>query len=399
MKKVETKSVLSFLIAFFLCPVWVGDLQAQAQDIEKVKTRLQTAFDELYEQSKFPGGSASIVLPSGETITVVAGMADQEEKTAMKPSDRLMSASIGKTYVAGMAVSLILDGKLSLDDKVAEHLGENEWYDKIPNGEDITVAHLMRHQSGLPRYVFARQVWTDALDNPDMEWETGSQLEYIYDRKPVHKAGEGWAYSDTNYILLGLILEKLAQKPMYDFVKEEFLEPNQLHDTIPNDRREMPGLIQGYSSIFKPLGMPEKTLEDGKFVFNPKMEWCGGGFLSTSADLAKWAHVYFSGSVIDGDYVDLLANDAVDCGRMLGRNSKYGLGVIVRESNLGQSLGHDGGFPGYTSTMCYYQDKKIAASLMVNTDAPNAFSKRAYQILNELVETAIQPELNKKDNE
>ena len=393
------RSFLAFLLTAFLC------LQLSAQQTDSkltdsgtktpkdklaaIQAKLDLAVKQLHADSSFPGCSVSIVLPYGDVITATAGFADKENEIAIKASDRMMSASIGKTYFAATAARLIRDGKLSLEDKVSKHLGDHDGFERIPNSADISIAHIMRHQSGIPRYIFNRQVWKDATTDPDLQWNDGDQLKYVYDAKPLHPVGEGWAYSDTNYILLGLVIQKITGQSVYDIVQSQLLKPNGLNDTIPNDRRELPGLVQGHSTSFKGFGVPAEVVKNGKFVFNPQMEWCGGGFLCTSSDLARWAHIYFSGNAFDGDYVTILTSDAADSSRMLGPTSRYGLGVIIRDTSLGTALGHDGGFPGYSSTMAYFPDRKIAAAFMYNTDTRGAISKPAAKLMVELVESAL----------
>ncbi|GAG29982.1 unnamed protein product, partial [marine sediment metagenome] len=251
---------------------------------------------------------------------------------------RMMSASIGKTYFAAMAIDLIQQGKLRLDDRLSKFLADEDWFDRIPNSNELTIELLMRHQSGIPRYILNRKVWGDIMSDPDKKWRPGDQLTYIYDSAPLHPAGKGWAYSDTNYILLGLVLEKISGTGVYQYVNEKFLVPHKLTDTVPNNRREIPGLIQGYAKMFQGFGVPERVIEDGKFVFNPAMEWCGGGFACTSLDLARWAQLYFSGELFDNDYLELLQRDAA-LATMLGKGTRYGLGVMIRPSKLGEYLG------------------------------------------------------------
>ncbi len=378
------------LLSIVLLAVNIPCLTAKSQIVAQPSTDvINKKMAQLMSDSNFPGASFAIVLPNGDVVTSAVGKSSKEKKTALKESDLMMSASIGKTYFSAIALSMLLEKKLSLDDNVSKYLGTEKWYKQIPNHADITIAHLMRHQSGIPRYIFNRKVWEDAIKNPDMKWTPGDQLKYIYDANPVHPAGKGWAYSDTNYILLGLILEKITRKSVYELVNTELLTPHKLSETFPNNRREMPGLVQGYSSAFAVLGMPDKTIANGKFVFNPEMEWCGGGFLCTSRDLAKWAHILYSGNAIEGDYLGLLTGEAADSSRMLGPNSKYGLGVIIRKTDLGPMLGHDGGFPGYTSTMGYFPDHKISAALMYNSDARDSLTKPAHVVMTELVRAVI----------
>ena len=132
-------------------------------------------------------------------------------------------------------------------------------------------------------------------------------------------------------------------------------------------------------------------IDNGMFVFNPAMEWCGGGFASTSADLARWAKILFSGSAMEGDYLKIMTATPADASALLGPGARYGLGVIIRETELGPALGHDGGFPGYSSTTAYFPQHQISAAFMYNTDGRTALpDRRPYQVMIELVQIAVQ---------
>ncbi len=379
---------------FGLLILFVSNNHSNAQDSVvqnvpmKIKNRIQDQLAEIHSNSGFPGCSFSVVLPDKSTLCWTTGLASKEDNHSMKDSDRLMSGSIGKTYFAAIALDLIRQKKLTLDDKVSAHLGDNDWFKRIPNHQGLTIAALMRHQSGLPRYIQNRKLWTDIVSDPNKQWRQGDQLSYIFDDKPLHKVGDGWAYSDTNYILLGLVLESVSKQNVYTYVEETFLKPNQLTDTIPNNRRKIPGLIQGYTNIFQPFGIPEHVIDDGKFVFNPAMEWCGGGYANTSSDLAKWAHLLLSGDLLEGAYVDTMTSNAADA-NPLGADTKYGLGVMIRKTKAGELLGHDGVFPGYTSTTGYFPKHKIAAAFMFNSDGQPALNRPAHEVLVELVEIVV----------
>lgn len=356
---------------------------------DALRSKLSKRLKEVFDKANFPGGSVALILPDGNEMTLVVGKASKEDDVAMDPSNRLMSGSIGKTYFAAMAVDLIQQKKLSLADPVSKYLGTEDWFAKIPNGKSITIAHLMRHQSGLPRYIQSRQLWQQMMDDPDMVWKPGKQLSYIYDAKPLHAAGESWAYSDTNYILLGLVLEKLSARKVYDYVDEKFLKPNELNNTVPNNRREIAGLIQGYTQIFQALGIPEKVLSEGKFVFNPAMEWCGGGYASTPLDLACWGRILYSGALLDDGYIEMFTQGAVKA-PMLGKDTHYGLGGMIRKTKIGTMWGHDGTFPGYTSTMGHFPKHGVTAAFMFNSDGGQALAGPPHEVIVDLVEIVVQ---------
>lgn len=368
-------------------------INANVRDV--LRSKLTAHLKEVFDEADFPGGSVAMILPDGSEMTLVVGQASKEDDVAMNKSHRLMSGSIGKTYFAAMAADLIQQKKLFLADPVSKYLGDQDWFAKIPNGKSMTIAHLMRHQSGLPRYIQSRQLWQQMMDEPDMLWPPGKQLTFIYDAKPLHAAGESWAYSDTNYILLGLVMEKLSGKKVYDYVDEKFLKPNELNDTVPNNQREIAGLIQGYTKIFQALGIPEKVLSEGKFVFNPAMEWCGGGYASTPLDLARWGRVLYSGALLEAGYIEMITKDAVKA-PMLGKDTNYGLGVMIRKTKAGTLWGHDGTFPGYTSTMGHFPKHGVTAAFMFNSDGGQALAGPPHDVIVDLVEIVVQ-ELGAKE--
>jgi D-alanyl-D-alanine carboxypeptidase len=335
---------------------------------ERIANRCQQALDELFAHGHFPGGSAALILADGSEQTFTVGVA--AEQRPMQPTDRMLAGSIGKTFVAATALRWIATGKLSLDARAAEYLGELEWFERLPNAERITVQQLLRHQSGLMRYELDRAFWKDLLADPDKSWQPAELLAYVLDRKPLFAAGEGWSYADTNYIVLGMVIEKVTGKPVFEDIRNHLLEPHGLRDTLPSDQRKLPGLIEGTSGFARQLGIPEQVIQDGAFVINPQFEWCGGGFLSTPLDLARWARVLFTGKAFAEPYLEPMLDAVAAPG--LGANTRYGAGVIVRETTAGPLHGHDGMFPGYLSTMGYFPAVGCAAAFQINKDTPPA---------------------------
>ena len=112
-------------------------------------------------------------------------------------------------------------------------------------------------------------------------------------------------------------------------------------------------------------------IENGKFVINPQLEWTGGGWASTGEDLARWAKLIYEGKAYDPSLLPQTLDGVI--APMLGRDTKYGLATIIRNTPVGISYGHSGFFPGYVTDMMYFPDKKIAVAVQVNTSAPGSF--------------------------
>ena len=356
---------------------------------ESIQARCQSLLLELIEQRRLPGASAAIALPDGEVLTIAVGLADVEAGRDLTPRDRLLSGSIGKTYVTAAAHHLIQAGKLSLDAYAAEFFDDQEWFPRVPNAGDITVEHLLRHQTGIPRYVFKSEFWAAMTADPNHVWKPAELLAYVLDEEPEFPAGEGWAYADTNYVIAGMIIEKVAGTTFYEYVQESLLAPHGLEDTVPSDSRRIPGLTQGYVATFQNLGLPERALdEDGVFVINPQFEWCGGGYANTPADLARWARILFSGRAFEGDYLETMLGSTPAVGLMPG--TEYGLGVMLSETKLGPFRGHDGIMVGFLSTMGYYPEADLAAALQFNTDNQRQVGKPPVLLLHELAAIAAE---------
>src|SRR5687767_5696779 len=136
-----------------------------------LKERLQAKFEELHKAGNFPGGTAGFVLADGTSFGIAVGVSDRTAKTPMKPTDRLLLGSVGKTYVAAVALQLIHEKQFSLDDTLDKFFGPSgsnaPWFPRIANGSKITVRHLMTHTSGLVRYEFNPQFTKDLSANPD----------------------------------------------------------------------------------------------------------------------------------------------------------------------------------------------------------------------------------------
>jgi D-alanyl-D-alanine carboxypeptidase len=326
------------------------------EKLARIIGKIQSRLDEWRVSSKFPGASVGVVLPDGRVASVSTGVADLETRQQLKPEDRMLAGSIGKTFVAAEALLLVEEGKLSLDERIEHRLGGETWFAELPNAKDITLRMLLNHSSGIQNHVdngsFIKALLKDSTR--DIKYE--ELIAYVLNKKPLFPAGKGFHYADTNYIILGLIIEKATRKTLYDQINERILRPLKLDQTIPANARTIPRVANGYFQN-KPI------ITGGKFTANPQWEWAGGGFASTAEDLARWARALYGGDVLKAASLDEMLSSTTT-----GEGKNYGLGVEIVQSKWGKAFGHDGEFPGYLSDMRYYPRYKISVAVQVNSD-------------------------------
>lgn len=334
---------------------------------ETTVRRLQAALDSLRSTAHLPGATLGVALADGRTLALATGFSDTARRVPMRPSDRLLQGSVGKTYVAAVALQLVAEGRLRLDAPIAEYLGDAPWLSRLPNGTTTTVRQLMNHTSGLVRYEFQPAATAALRADPLREWTPLDRLQYVLDTKPPFASGEGWEYSDTNYIVLGMIVERITGRSYYGELRRRILEPFALRNTIPSDRPVLPGVVVGYAGPHNDLGGYDASIVNGRMAVNPQFEWTGGGIASTAEDLARWASLLYGGRVLDSTRMREMLTGVP---ARLGPNTQYGLGVIIRRTALGSAWGHSGFFPGYATEMLWFPDLRVAVAIQVNVTDP-----------------------------
>lgn len=194
------------------------------------------------------------------------------------------------------------------------------------------------------------------------------RLSYVFGMKPLHPVAQGWGYSDTNYILLGMVVEKASAASMYDLVNKRILTPLLLRSTYPSTQRRLPGLTQGYIGENNFFSLPKKTVENGEYAMNPQFEWTGGGLVTNSEDMAFWMKWLHGGKVLSAEVYNELIS-AADMKTGQPAETGYGLGSFVWESDNGLFYGHAGIMPGHLTQVEYSKDYQFAIAFQVNTDA------------------------------
>lgn len=371
-------------IAALATPVRAWRTQVETIDTVALRSRLQARLDSVHAAGRFPGATFAVALPNGGSLALSVGLADTVLRTPMRPDSRMLAGSVGKTFFAALALQLVDEGRLDLDAPISNWLGDEPWFARLPNGSDITVRQLMTHTSGLVRYEFDGAVTDKLTAEPDHVWTPEERVSYILDTEPPFAAGAGWEYSDTNYIVLGMILERITGEALYPQIARRVIDPLGLPNTVPSDRRQIAGLVQGYAGPNNPFGGRDAMLEDGAMIVNPQMEWAGGGYASTSHDLARWAKALYEARVFSAATLTIATQGTP--ARGLGRGASYGLGVIISATPLGTSWGHSGFFPGWLTEMRYYPDHDFAVAIQFNTSVSRAIGRSPGAILQELAD-------------
>jgi len=355
-------------ICLFCCLLFSQQNSAAASGLEDA---LQSALDTFQNHYAFPGATAACVLRDGTVGVAATGVADLETGTPMTPRSRMLAASIGKTFVGATAIALAREGVLNLDSPIYKWLSNQPWFARLPNHEAITLRHLLTHSSGLADHVHLESFVTAF----SQEWRGKENtfpperlIQFVLDRPPLFEVGKGWAYTDTGYLLIGLVIEKATGRSYYAEIRKRFLIPLDLTLTAPADQRYLPGLAAGYMATDNAFGLPRKTtIADGALAWHPGLEWTGGGLVSNSRDLARWGSIFFGGNAMSGACLDELLN-SVSVGAETP-DIRYGAGVaIYRTSPAGPVYGHGGWIPGHSSSLRYYPEHGITIAFQINTD-------------------------------
>lgn len=363
------KRHIIILTAVFLISIAGICFAGQQAGTESFEKEIQAKLDSLQNEEKFPGATLGIVLMDGMEIAMASGWADIESKIPMKPLDRIFSGSAGKTFVAAVALQLVQEGKLDLEERISTYLGKEPWYSRLPNHKDLTVRMIMQHTGGLPRYVFKETFIDQLLESPDKIWKPEEILSFVFDDTPENQAGKGWSYSDTDYIVLGVIIEKITNNTFYDELDRRILKPFGFKNTSPSISRRLRGLVTGYTGDKSPpFKFPGKLPVNGLYPVNPQFEWCGGGLITTSLDMARWAKLLYEGKVFSDDLLEEMLKP-VDFRTGVPAKQGYGLGAMIFNRPFGLIYGHGGFFPGYETQMSYFPKWKIALTLQVNADS------------------------------
>ena len=251
--------------------------------------RLQKTLDRFAVAHRLPGASVTITWPDGRTWTGTTGLADVRTGRKVTADTAFAIASMSKTFTSALILSLVDDGKLSLDTKVATILpAVRLGTPGVPIPPGVTVRMLLDHTSGLADFFFGKGIDAALLARRGATWTADQALAYV--GKPLGKPGRTWHYSNTNYLLLGLLAEKVATQ-----IRDRFLDPLKLDGAYVQVAEKPPGPVAqgyyytGYSLTEAPKGLADTRREVVTFTSVITAAGSAGDVAATSADLAAWA--------------------------------------------------------------------------------------------------------------
>jgi len=327
-----------------------------------------------------PGVSIALVQADGSAHTAVAGVAELHG-SAVTPDTRFLAGSIGKTFAAVIAAQLSLEGQLDLDASISTWLADRPWFARLRNADRITLRHLLNHSAGIPDYLESEGFNSADPERGERGFTPDEIIDYVADDTPSGEPGQHYAYSDTHFILVGLILESVTGERYGDLVRERVIEPLDLADTQVLEGRGYDNLASGHQR--GPSGGLAPTASDGRLNRNYDYEWAAGGIVSSPTDLARF-YLALGGDQLANERTVMMA-DANPIS--LERQIYYGLGVFVTHyPDNAFRLFHGGDFAGYRSAVVYDSRTGFAIAIQANSkafDAPGVVLQLNAALVNE----------------
>jgi D-alanyl-D-alanine carboxypeptidase len=293
----------------------------------------------------------------------VAGLANRETDKPLVPADRFRIYSITKTFTAVLVLQLVDDGVLTLDDTVSQWL-DDPVVARIPSVDLITIRHLLTHTSGVYDYYNGADssFVDDAITGEGADWSKvwAPQEVLAYVDGTRHAAdfspGQGINYSDTGYILLGLIVEQASGQSFTDQLHTRILNPLGLTDTFIAAAEPVPGgAVEGYHRLGDEL--------INVSGINLSWAWTQGGMVSTTGDLGRFADALFGGGLIEPMSLETMLTflPADQQGR------EWGMGVARVQTPMGGLIGMNGSGPGFVARL-YRLPTGATIVLLTNTN-------------------------------
>ena len=312
--------------------------------------RLDAAVNQAMSAAGVPGAIVGIWGPDGDYVRAF-GVADKATRAPMKTDFYSRIGSVTKTFTVTAILQLADQGKLGLDDSIAEFV------DGVPLGNRITLRQLARMQSGLSNYSASPEFQQAMFTDPHRAFTPRELLSYASAQPNQFPPGEGFEYCNTNTILLGLVVQKVSGEPLHSYIHDHILTALGMgHTSFPTDNAFPNPHAQGYTV----------QTADGKEAvatdWNPSWGWAAGAMISTLDDMHTWAAALATGKLLTPQMQAQRLQTVGSPG--LPPQDGYGLGIF----NLGGWIGHNGSLPGYQTVVVYLPEKQTALVILTNTD-------------------------------
>lgn len=343
---------------------------------ESLKNRLQKVLDRGVRKYEIRGVSAAIVLENDSIWTGTSGIS--HDTVSMKAHMLFSIGSITKNFVAAVTLKLVEEGALSLDDSLSK------WLPSYPHiNPDITIRQLLNHSSGIYMFWNNDKLWDALKEDRNRIWTPEEVLEYI--KEPHHAAGEGWRYSNTNYLLMGMIIEKATGTSLSSSIKEKLLKPANLQnyyvwlaDSIPDHQAHV------FGDNFQ-FGALEQDLTFSTRASHESITFGSSGIVTTAVDLARWSQLLFQGQVL----TEASMYEMLQFVKFKPQSNMKGYGLGVQDfrnsvANGEKAWGHGGGNIGSATYMVYLPEHQASIVVMVNAFPTSSVDYFARSLIKEI---------------
>ncbi|KHD77448.1 hypothetical protein MB27_11920 [Actinoplanes utahensis] len=297
---------------------------------------------------------AEITGPSG-TRRAAAGVAELGRPTPAPVGGRFRIGSVSKTFLATVVLQLAAERRLTLDDTV------ERWLPGIvPDGDGITLRQLLDHTSGLYNYTAALDLspagW---LPQRYRSWDPAELVALATAKPPLFAPGTDWSYSNTNYVLLGMVVKAATGRHYSTEIQRRIIGPLGLRQTeSPGERVRISG---PHAHGYLPVGPAGAEKPVDVTSYNPSIADAAGDMISSTADLNRFFRALLGGRLLPPAQLD-----AMTTMRTVAPGSGYGLGLETTTLSCGITLyGHGGGIFGYATNTLHTRDAKRQLSISV----------------------------------
>ncbi|MER5177607.1 serine hydrolase domain-containing protein [Streptomyces sp. NPDC002896] len=314
-----------------------------------VAEQLDKAVTQTLHQAGVPGVIVGVWIPGKGSYVRAFGVADKSSGAPMSDGLRMRIGSETKTFTVTAILRLVDEGKVGLDDPVSKYV------EGVPNGDRITLRQLADMRSGLYPYTDDPDFGKAFLSDPDRRFTPQQLLDYAFKHPVGFEPGQKFQYSNTNAILLGLVVEKASGQSFGDYLQQHVLEPSHLDHTLFPTGTEFPQPhARGYTTQTLGGEVADATNWD------PSWAWAAGAMISDLSDLREWARIAATGTLL---------KPATQAQRLRTLptgfpGASYGLGIF----NSHGWIGHNGSLPGYQSVTVYLPSAEATLVILTNTD-------------------------------
>ncbi|MEL6193740.1 MAG: serine hydrolase [Bacteroidota bacterium] len=313
-----------------------------------------------YGAEGIAGQSLMVDGPSGFWLGT-AGKADIASDTDMQSCHKLIIASCTKTFTASIIFLLVEEGRLNLSDKLSDYLPA-ELLDDVANAKEAEIQFILSHRSGIPDF-YTNEFELDRLNTFHNNFSQEDMLDYTRGRKAETTIGGEYSYSNTNYLLLGMLLEEVLGKPLAQIYEERLFIPLGLDDSdfvseVPDD------LASGY---FPYNG---NALYEAERLYGDELGSADGGIISTAYDMGRFMKMLAEGEVVNSqslqkmtDWFDIPDEGDEDDETKFTRN---GFGLEYYETPEGITYGHTGAVDGFYTLMFYFPEQQTTFIYQIN---------------------------------